>query len=193
MGRALCPTHAFAGRGQKEVPMKTHRLTFCSLVVALVLWSSLGWAQQPKPGGTLRIALASDLTFFNANQGPAPGLATLWVWNNIFNSLLSVTPPPELKIVPELAKSWDVLDDGKTYVFHLVEGMKFHDGTDFDAQVAKWNFDRILNPEVKSWVRPYYEEIETVEAVDTSTLRIQMKEPSGALPLALARYFQGVP
>ena len=63
----------------------------------------------------------------------------------------------------------------------------------FDAQAAKWNFDRILDPEVKSWVRPYYEEIEKVEAVDKYTLRVRMKEPSGALPIALAGYFQGVP
>ena len=173
--------------------MKTCRFGAWSLVVMLVLWSGLGWAQQPKPGGTLRLSLAGDLTFFNANQGPAPGYFTLWVWNNIFNSLLTLTPPPELKVVPELAKSWDVLDNGKTYVFHLVEGVKFHDGTDFDATAAKWNFDRILDPEVKSWVRPYYEEIDKVEAVDEYTLRIQMKEPSGALPIALAGYFQGVP
>src|SRR2546425_5136339 len=173
--------------------MKLCRLVLVSLLVAFVLGTGPGWAQQPKYGGTMRIALTSDLTFFNAHQGPAPGLFTLWVWNNIFNSLLTVTPPPALKIVPELAKSWDVLDDGKTYVFHLVEGVKFHDGTDFDATAAKWNFDRILNPEVKSWVRPYYEEIDKVEAVDKYTLRVEMKEPSGALPLALAGYFQGIP
>src|SRR5499426_867227 len=178
---------------REEVYMKLWRLVLLSLLVACVLGTGPGWAQQPKPGGTLRVALVGDMTFFNANQGPAPGLPTLWVWNNIFNSLLSVTPPPEFKIVPELAKSWDVLDNGKTYVFHLVEGVKFHDGTDFDAAAAKWNFDRILDPEVKSWVRPYYEEIDKVEAVDKYTLRIQMKEPSGALPLALAGYFQGVP
>ncbi len=173
--------------------MQIRRLILLSLTMAYVLWAGPGWAQQPKPGGTLRLALAGDLTFFNANQGPAAGYFTFWVWNNIFNSLLTVTPPPELKIVPELAKSWETPDHGKTYVFHLVEGVKFHDGTDFDAQAAKWNFDRILDPEVKSWVRPYYEEIEKVEAVDTYTLRIDMKEPSGALPITLAGYFQGVP
>src|SRR6267142_4756683 len=177
----------------EEIYMKLCRLVFLSLLVACMLGTGPGWAQQPKPGGRLRLALAADLTFFNANQGPAPGYPTLWTWNNIFNSLLTLTPPPELKIVPELAKSWDVLDNGKTYIFHLVEGVKFHDGTDFDAAAAKWNFDRILDPEVKSWVRPYYEEIEKVEAVDKYTLRIQMKEPSGGLPIALAGYFQGVP
>src|SRR5215831_12849736 len=173
--------------------MQKRWLVLLSLLVALVCWSAPGGAQQPKLGGTLRLAMPGDMTFFNANQGPAPGYPTLWTWNNIFNSLLTPTPPPELKIVPELAKSWEVLDNGTIYIFHLVEGVKFHDGTDFDAAAAKWNFDRILDPEVKSWVRPYYEEIDTVEVVDKYTLRIRMKESSGALPLALAGYFQGVP
>jgi ABC-type transport system substrate-binding protein len=59
--------------------------------------------------------------------------------------------------------------------------------------VAKWNFDRILDPEVNSWVRPYYEDIEAVEVVDKHTLRVHMKEPSGALHRVLAGYFQGIP
>jgi glutathione transport system substrate-binding protein len=137
--------------------------------------------------------MPGDLTFFNANQGPAPGYFTFWVWNNIFNSLLTMTPPPELKVVPELAKSWEVLDDGRTWVFQLQEGVKFHDGTDFDASAAKWNFDRILDPETRSWVRPYYTSIERVEAVDQYTLRVHMKEPFGSLHTVLAGYFQGIP
>src|SRR5256714_1277697 len=173
--------------------MQGRRLVLVSLLIAVLLWAGPGWAQQPKPGGMLRLAMPGDLTFFNVNQGPAPGYFTMWVWHNIFNSLLTLTPPPELKIVPELAKSWEVLDEGKTYVFHLVEGAKFHDGTDFDAQAAKWNFDRILDPEVKSWVRPYYADIAQVEAVDPSTLRVRLHHPSGGLPAALAGYFQGIP
>jgi ABC-type transport system substrate-binding protein len=173
--------------------MKIRQLVLWSLVVSLVAWTSLSWAQPPRYGGTLRIALPGDPAFYNANQGPAPGAQAGWTGSNIYNSLLTITPPPELKIVPALAKSWDVLDAGRTYVFHLEEGVKFHDGTDFDAAAAKWNIDRILDPEVKSWVRTYYEDITQVEVVDTYTLRIRLKEPSGALPIALGGYFQGIP
>jgi peptide/nickel transport system substrate-binding protein len=173
--------------------MKTRWLVWFSLLVVVVLWISLGWAQQPRYGGTLRLALPGDPAFYNANQGPAPGAQAGWTGSNIYNSLLTITPPPELKIVPALAKSWDVLDEGRTYVFHLEEGVKFHDGTDFDAEAAKWNIDRILAPEVKSWVRTYYEDITQVEVVDKYTLRIRLKEPSGALPIALGGYFAGIP
>src|ERR671938_312925 len=151
-------------------PKRLARATICvSVVVLACLWVSTGWAQQPRYGGTLRIALPGDPAFFDANQGPAPGAQAYWLSNSIYSSLLTLTPPPELNIVPDLAKSWEVLDEGRTYVFHLQEGVKLHDGTDFDAQVAKWNVDRILDPAVKAWVRPYYEEIDRVEAVDTST------------------------
>jgi len=173
--------------------MKTRWQVWCSLLGVVVLWMGLGWAQQPRYGGTLRLALPGDPAFYNANQGPAPGAQAGWTGSNMYNSLLTMTPPPELNIVPALAKSWDVLDDGRTYVFHLEEGVKFHDGTDFDAAAAKWNIDRILDPEVHSWVRTYYEDITQVEAVDTYTLRIRLKEPSGALPIALGGYFQGIP
>jgi ABC-type transport system substrate-binding protein len=173
--------------------MKTRWRVWFRLLVVVMLWTGLAWAQQPRYGGTLRLALPGDPAFYNANQGPAPGAQAFWTSNNIYNSLLTITPPPESKIVPELAKSWEILDAGKTYIFHLEEGVKFHDGSDFDAETAKWNIDRILDPEVKSWVRPYYEEIEQVEAVDKYTLRIRMKEPSGALLTALGGYFQGIP
>ena len=173
--------------------MKTRQLVWFSLLMVVLLWPSLGWAQQPRYGGTLRLALPGDPAFYDANQGPAPGAQAFWTGNNVYNSLLTITPPPELKLVPDLAKSWEVLDEGKTYIFHLEEGVKFHDGTDFDAAAAKWNIERILDPEVKSWVRPYYEEVAQVEAVDKYTLRMRMKEPSGALLIALGGYFQGIP
>jgi ABC-type transport system substrate-binding protein len=158
-----------------------------------VLLSASAWgADAAKPGGTIRLAIPGDMTFFNGNQGPAPGYNTFWVWNNIFNGLVTASPPPEFKVIPELAKSWDILEDGKIYVFHLEEGVKFHDGTDFDAEAAKWNIERILNPEMKSWVQVYYVDIDKVEAVDKYTLRITMKKPAVLLP-ALAGYFNGIP
>jgi peptide/nickel transport system substrate-binding protein len=172
--------------------MQRRQFVWSSFILAVALSAQAWAADTPKAGGTIRLAIPGDMTFFNGNQGPAPGYNTFWVWNNIFNGLVTVTPPPELKVVPELAKSWEILEDGKIYIFHLLEGVKFHDSTDFDAAAAKWNFDRILNPEIKSWVRVYYSDIDTVEAVDKYTLRITMKKPSVLLP-ALAGYFNGIP
>jgi peptide/nickel transport system substrate-binding protein len=162
--------------------MQRRRWLLGTLLLAMLLGSSVWAADTPKPGGTIKLAIPGDMTYFNGNQGPAPGYNTFWVWNNIFNGLVTASPPPAFNVVPELAKSWEILEDGKIYVFHLVEGVKFHDGTDFDAEAAKWNFERILDPEVKSWVRVYYDDIDKVEAVDKYTLRITMKKPAVLLP-----------
>src|SRR5262245_41417407 len=139
--------------------MKTRWVVWLSLLVIVVLWTGPSWAQQPRYGGTLRMALEGDPAFYNANQGPAPGGPAFWTGNNIWNSLLTITPPPELKIVPDLAKSWEVLDGGKAYVFHLEEGGQFHDGMACDAQGAKWNIDRTLNPEATAGGQRLYEDI----------------------------------
>ncbi len=171
--------------------MKTRGFVLLSLMAVLLTGPGLGWAQQPKPGGILKVAYASDILRFNLNQGPPPGYEVYWVWNNTHNTL--VTLDPDFNIVPDLAEKWDILEDGRLYVFHLRKGVKFHDGTDLNAEAVKFNFDRILDPATKSWVRVFYEQVDKVEVEDEHTLRVVMNEPSGALLPALAGYFQGVP
>src|SRR5262249_31712477 len=175
----------------EETGMKTRWLIVLGLISTLVLWSGLSWAQQPKFGGVLKVAYASDIWRFNLNQGSPAGYETFWVWNNTHNSLVRLDP--DFNIVPDLAERWDILDDGRVYVFYLRKGVKFHDGTDLNAEAVKFNFDRILDPAIKSYVRPFYEPVDKVEAVDDYTLRVVNKEPFGALLQTLAAYAQGVP
>jgi ABC-type transport system substrate-binding protein len=86
----------------------------------------------------------------------------------------------QLGIQPALATSWDVLNDGKTYCFYLRENVVFHDGTPFNAEAVKYNFDRILGGGLRrtSLYDPY---IESVEVVDEYTVALHLFEPFGAL------------
>jgi peptide/nickel transport system substrate-binding protein len=147
---------------------------------------------KPKIGGTLRVAYASDIHSgrFTLNRESPPGYESFWVSNNIHNAL--VTLGADYNIVPDLAKSWEILGDGKEYVFHLHENVTFHDGTACDAEAVKWNFDDMLTRGTKSWVYVYFNQLEAVQAVDKHTVKILMKEPASLLP-ALAGYFGGVP
>src|SRR5215475_13179016 len=86
----------FIHREGRHVRMRW--LVWLYLLVGVVLWTAVGWAQQPRHRGTLRIAFPGDPAFFDANQGPAPGAQAYWLSNSIYNSLLTLTPPPELKI-----------------------------------------------------------------------------------------------
>ncbi len=134
-------------------------------------------AQQPKPGGTLRVAWEADLTGLDPHL--TQGLQAFHVMGNLFNSLLTIDA--ELNYVPDLAESWDVLENGKVYVFHLRKGVKFHDGTDFDAGVVRWNYRRIMDPEEKALDTPYYSNVEAVDVLDAHTITFTLKHPSVTL------------
>jgi ABC-type transport system substrate-binding protein len=146
----------------------------------------------PKYGGTLRVAFASDIHSgrFTLNRETPPGYETYWVTNNTHNAL--ITLGPNYETVPDLAKSWEIIDQGKEYIFHLHENVTFHDGTDCDAEAVKWNFDDLLSRGTKSWVGVYFTQADTTQVIDRHTFKVIMKEPAALLPV-LAGYFQGVP
>jgi len=177
------------------------RRTFVTGAVVLAGLSAVSWRGalaghinegKAKSGGTLRVAFASDIHSgrFTMNRESPPGYETFWVTNNTHNAL--VTLGPNYETVPDLAKSWEIIGGGKEYVFHLYEHVKFHDGTDCDAEAVKWNFDDMLSRGTKSWVYVYFTQVDSTQAVDKHTFKVIMKEPAALLP-ALAGYFHGVP
>ena len=82
-----------------------------------------------------------------------------------------------LKMIPVLADSHTVSKDGLVYTFKLKSGIKFHDGTDFNAEAVKVNFDRVTNPENKLKRYTLYKNIAKTEALDATTVRVTLKEP----------------
>src|SRR5690606_24825399 len=75
--------------------------------------------------------------------------------------------------------------DGKVYTFHLRQGVKFHDGTTFDAEDVKFSLDRARAADSVNPQKGLFEPIDTVEVVDPQTVRITLKRPSGNLPFNL--------
>jgi ABC-type transport system substrate-binding protein len=158
--------------------MKRHSAWSIALSLLLVL-GLLGWAsaQQPKPGGTLRVAWEADIT--GLDPYVSAGLQSQWMVGSLFNSL--VTIDTNLNIVPDLAESWEILANGKVYVFRLRKGVKFHEGGDFDAEVVRWNYQRIIDPQEKTFVAPFFEIVDAVEALDAHTVKFTLKHPSRTL------------
>jgi peptide/nickel transport system substrate-binding protein len=98
-------------------------------------------------------------------------------------------PPP---LIPGLAQSWEVSDEGKTYTFHLKEGVKFHDGTDFTADDVVWNVYRQFDQTTvgRENAPQYYEAasaaagwrwaiagLDRVEALDDHTVQFHLSHP----------------
>jgi ABC-type transport system substrate-binding protein len=158
--------------------MKRYQSWAIGISFFLVLGAlGMAFGQQPKAGGTLRVAWEADIT--GLDPFISPGLQSQWMVGSLFNSL--VTIDSELNIVPDLAESWDIQDNGKVYVFRLRKGVKFHEGSDFDAEVVRWNYQRAVNPDEKAFVAPFYAIVDTVDVVDTHTVKFTLKHPSRTL------------
>ncbi|WP_312978548.1 glutathione ABC transporter substrate-binding protein GsiB [Atlantibacter sp.] len=92
----------------------------------------------------------------------------------------------EMKVKNVLAESYTVSDDGLVYTVKLRQGVKFQDGTDFNADAVKVNLDRASNPDNKLKRYNLYKNIASTEAVDPATVKITLKQPFSAFINILA-------
>lgn len=106
------------------------------------------------------------------------------VYANVFEGLTRFAADGSIK--PALAESWDISEDGLTYTFHLHTGVKFHDGSDFDANDVKFSLDRINAEGSLNAQKALYTSIASVEVVDPATVKVTLKQPDGNLIYNLA-------
>lgn len=100
------------------------------------------------------------------------------VYANVFQGLTRIGPSGE--VLPDLAESWTVSDDGKVYTFKLHTGVKFHDGSDFDAEDVKFSLDRARADDSVNAQKGLFSAIDTVEVVDPATVKVTLKHPQGS-------------
>ena len=157
-------------------------------------------APTPRPGGELQFALdgAAVVKFVldPHNSGFAPHNR---VFRSIFDSLVVLLP--DQSVGPWLATSWEISRDRRIYTFKLRTGVKFHDGTSFDAAAVKSNLDRIKDPKNALVALPDIGPYAGAEVLAADTVRVTLNEPFAPLlrnlskttlgiisPAALARY-----
>lgn len=98
------------------------------------------------------------------------------VMTGIYETLVEMNADGELE--PLLATSWEVSDDNRTWTFHLRDGVKFHDGTDFTSEAVKVSLETIMNPDVPASRRSSYLIISDIDDSDSSLVRITTDPPS---------------
>jgi peptide/nickel transport system substrate-binding protein len=144
------------------------------MIVSLVAAVS---AQGGRRGGTLRAALDGDPPTMDPHRSGS--LVDRHVYQSLYDKL--VETDQTLRVVPMLATSWTISADGKTVAFKLRQDVKFHDGTPFNAEAVKYNFERMLDPKFPSVRRSEIGPIQKVTAVDPFTVQIVLEKPFSPL------------
>lgn len=117
---------------------------------------------------TLIMSNSEDIGILNPHTYDGRMYAQDWVYEGL-------TAFKDNKVIPALAESWDVSEDGKVYTFHLRKGVVYTDGSPFNAENAKKNFDAVLKHKADhSWLESL-QEITDVKAVDKNTLELTLK------------------
>ncbi len=161
-----------------------------SLAASLAVTAIVGLASPhahaqaiPKYGGKLIVGISADAQNFDPHF--KSGKESDIVQEGIFERLVRLDAAGNA--VPDLAESWKVVDP-RTYVFTLRRGVKFHDGSDFNADVVKWNFDFALDPKNATAVAGQLEMIESVTVLDPYTVQFKLKAPFSAFPIRLGSW-----
>ena len=132
-------------------------------------------AGKPQVGGTVRVGVNADFTTMDPHLSTAA--VDRQVYQSVFDTLVRLNP--ELNLQPGLAQSWEQ-PDPTTLVFKLRSGVKYHDGEPFNAASVRANVERMQN-HPKSLRKAELADVASVEAVDETTVKFNLKQPSSPL------------
>ena len=137
-------------------------------------------AQTPKAGGTLRYGTVTEVTSLD------PHVYNGSAWKVLIEALYSplVGYATDGTIAPRLAERWEQ-PDARTIIFHLRQGVKFHDGTPLTADDVKFSLERIIAPKTAAALRTNLIGA-TVEVIDAKTVKVSQPQPDATLLAILA-------
>ncbi len=160
-------------------------LFLCSILIVITLFTSITYA-QPKPvyGGSLTIAQSVEPPGLDPTTATSAAIPRV-VYGNVLEGLVRIER--DGKIVPALAREYNISKDGKEYTFILKKGVKFHDGKPFDAEDVKFTFERLMDPKTNIPNIKYYRDIESVEVADSHTVKFKLKNINSMFLFNLAR------
>ena len=159
--------------------MKTVTHAICAVVLAALSSGavlardsvSIGMRLEPAPG-------------LDPTTGAAAAISQVTLYN-IFEGLTRLDGGGDVH--PMLAKSWTISDDGTTYTFSLEQGVKYHDGADFDSADVKAQFERNAGLESANKQKDVFRAMKAVETPDSHTVVVRLDKPRSLLPFELAQ------
>jgi peptide/nickel transport system substrate-binding protein len=159
---------------------------------AFLFYTSAGYSateEKPQRGGTLIFAVGGEPPTYDGHRENTFGL--IHPISPHYSLLLKFDEDRYPKVVGDLAESWTVSKDLRTYTFKIRKGVKFHDGSILTSKDIKATYEKIIFPP-QGVISPriaFYSCVEKVEAPDDSTVVFQLKWASGSFLVSLASPF----
>lgn len=149
---------------------RAHVTVCCALALVLLLWGAGcdSGTDAPLAESTLFVGISTDVANWSSRE--FPGGDARFVWSQVYETLVRLTP--DLQVEPGLAVSWSQAQDGRSWDFHLRQGVTFHDGSPFTAQAVVFSY----SPDSYSR-RTVLRPVEAVEAVGDHWVRFRLRRP----------------
>ncbi len=145
---------------------------------ALALLAGMAAAQTD-----ITVAIQLEPPNLDPTGGAAQAIDSV-LYSNVFEGLTRFMA--DGSVVPGLAESWEISDDGLTYTFTLRDGVTFHDGTTMDAEDVKFSLDRINAEDSANAQKKLFANITDVSVVDPQTVAVTLDQPNGMMLFNLA-------
>ena len=132
---------------------------------------------------SVRIAIQLEPPNLDPTGGAAQAIDSV-LYSNVFEGLTRFEA--DGSVVPGLAQSWEISDDGLTYTFRLREGVTFHDGTTMDAEDVKFSYDRAMAEDSINAQKGLFADIAEVTVIDPATVEVTLSRPNGSFLFNMA-------
>ena len=163
--------------------MSLDRRCFNTLLAGLPLAGVVpdAWAQQRKD--SIVLAMVLEPPGLDPTAAAAAAIGEV-VHYNIFEGLTKIAPSGA--VLPLLAVDWGHTDDGKTYTFRLRQGVKFSDGSAFDAAAVKFSFERARAAGSSNKAKKaFFDNLSRISTPDPHVVMLEFTVPDGAIPFRL--------
>ena len=160
------------------MPIKTGRLLRISAAALALTGGAVAAAQSD-----LTVALQLEPPHLDPTSAAAGAIDSV-LYSNVFEGLTRFAS--DGSIIPGLAKSWEISEDGTSYTFHLNAGVTFHDGSSMDAQDVKFSLDRARGEDSANAQKALFAGITDVSVVDPLTVKVSLDAANGSFLFNMA-------